>query len=172
MSKNKLIVLPNADKQFHEKVDQTNLANFPHPFRLILCGTPVCGKTNTIYDVLINKHPVFERIIVYHTDASSKEYQQLDCDHVEELPEIDEIDENIRNLIIIEDVDYRNIKKNQKSLLDRYFGCFSTHHNTSIILTSQDAMAIPASIRRMSSHVILWKNHDLNSMTVWHQVLG
>ena len=27
-------------------------------------------------------------------------------------------------LIIIENVDYKNIKKDQKSLLDRYFGCF------------------------------------------------
>ena len=39
--KNKLIVIPNEDKTFHEKVDETNLCNFPHPFRMILCGPQI-----------------------------------------------------------------------------------------------------------------------------------
>ena len=39
-NQNKLIVLPNEDNKFHEEVDYTNLAKFPHPFRLILCGPP------------------------------------------------------------------------------------------------------------------------------------
>ena len=164
--KNKLIVIPNEDKTFHEKVDETNLCNFPHPFRMILCGPPNTGKTNTIYNILLNKKPCFDRIIVYHNDPTSKEYQNIDCDYVEELPIIDDIDENIKNLIIIEDIDYKNIKKDQKSLLDRYFGCFSTHHNISIIITGQDSFSIPASIRRMCSHVMLWKNHDISSMNI------
>ena len=28
----KIVVLPNEDKKFHESVDETNLCNFPHPF--------------------------------------------------------------------------------------------------------------------------------------------
>ena len=85
---------------------------------------------------------------------------------IDELPYIDEIDGDAKNLIIIEDVDYKNTKKDQKSLLDRYFGCFSTQHNISIILTAQDSFSIAATIRRMCSHVILWKNHDINSMNI------
>ena len=162
----KIVVLPNEDKKFHESVDETNLCNFPHPFRMILCGPPNTAKTNTIYNILLNTKPCFERIIIFHNDPTSKEYQNIDCDYVEELPIIDDIDENIKNLIIIEDIDYKNIKKDQKSLLDRYFGCFSTHHNISIIITSQDSFSIPASIRRMCSHVMLWKNHDITSMNV------
>ena len=38
--KNKLVVIPNDDKHFHEKPDEHNLANMPHPFRMILCGPP------------------------------------------------------------------------------------------------------------------------------------
>ena len=109
--KNKLVILPNEDKKFHEKIDETNLANFPHPFRMIMCGCPGVGKTNTIYNVLINKRPSFDRIIVYHNDPSSKEYQNIDCEYIEELPPIDEIDGDIKNLIIIEDIDYKIYKK-------------------------------------------------------------
>ena len=164
---NKLIVLPNEDKLFHEEPDYKNLCNFPHPFRLILCGPPNTGKTNTIYNILFAKNPEFEKIIIFHNDPSTKEYQNVEADYVEELPEIDEIDPEIRNLLIIEDIDFKNgLNRKKRSLLDRYYGCFSTHHNISIILTSQDAFSIPANIRRMCSHVILWKNHDLNSMSV------
>ena len=134
---------------------------------MILCGGPNSGKTNYIYNILYNKSPAFERIIIFHNDPSSKEYQNVQADYVEELPPIEEIDPEIMNLLIIEDIDFKNgLNRKQKSLLDRYYGCFSTHNNISIILTSQDAFSIPPNIRRMCSHVVLWKNHDLNSMSV------
>ena len=154
---NKLFVIPNEDKLFHEEPDYKNLCNFPHPFRLILCGGPNSGKTNYIYNVLYNKSPAFERIINFHNDPSSKEYQNIQADYVEELPPIEEIDPEIMNLLIIEDIDFKNgLNRKQRSLLDRYYGCFSTHHNISIILTAQDAFSIPPNIRRMCSHVVLW----------------
>ena len=164
--KNKLVVIPNDDKHWHEKPDPTNLANMPHPFRMILCGSPNCGKTNTIYNILINKKPAFERIIIFHNDPSTQEYQNVDAEYVEELPPIEEIDPEVKNLIIVEDVDYKNMARDQRSLLDRYFGVFSTHHNISIMITAQDPFSVTASIRRMCSHVLLWKNNDINSMTI------
>ena len=164
---NKLIVIPNDDKFFHEQPDYENLGNFPVPFRLLCVGPPNVGKTNAIYNVLYFKKPSFERIIIYHNDNNSKEYQSVDAEYVEELPPIEDIDPDVKNLLIIEDVDFKNIhNKAQKSLLDRYFGCFSTHRNVSIIMTAQDAFQIPPNIRRMCSHLLLWKNHDLNSMAI------
>ena len=59
------------------------------------------------------------------------------------------------------------MNRQQRVLFDRYFGCFSIHHNISILLTAQDPiLGVPANIRRMCSHLILWKSHDLNSMAV------
>jgi len=164
--KNKLIILPNEDKLFHEDPDYDNLCNFPHPFRMILAGPPNVGKTNVIYNILLHKNPPFERKIIFHNYPSTKEYNNIDAKYVEELPNIDDIDAEIRNIIIIEDVDYRNLNKNQKSLLDRYFGVFSTHHNISIMITAQDAFSIPAPIRRMCSHLVLWRSHDLNALSI------
>ena len=43
--KNKLFVLKNEDKLFHEEPDYEDLCNFPHPFRMILAGPPNVGKT-------------------------------------------------------------------------------------------------------------------------------
>ena len=164
--KNKLFVLENEDKLFHEKPDYNDLCNFPHPFRLCCVGPPNVGKTNVIYNIIYHKKPPFEKIFILHNDPSTKEYQHIDAEYLEELPDIEEIDPDVKQLIIIEDIDVKNIPRQQRSLLDRYFGCFSTHHNISIILTSQDPFSVPAPIRRMCSHVIMWKNHDINSMQV------
>jgi len=163
---NKLIVIPNEDKQFHEPFNPDNLCDLPHPFRIILCGPPNTGKTNTIYNILINQQEPFERIIILHNDETTREYQNVDAQYTDEVPQIEEISPDEKNVLIVEDIDYKNLRRDQRSLLDRYFGCFSTHHNISIILTAQDPFSVPATIRRMCSHLVLWKNHDLNSMTI------
>ena len=77
--KNKLIVLPNDDKHFHEEPDYEDLGNFPHPFRMVLSGSPNCGKTNVIYNILLHKKPAFERIIIFHNDPSRLEYNNIDA---------------------------------------------------------------------------------------------
>ena len=160
--KHKMFVIPNDDEHFHEECDHEDLGNFPHPFRLILAGPCNVGKTNLIYIVLLKKKPMFERILNFHNDENAKEYQNVDAEYIEELLPIQEIDINTHNVIIIEDIDYKNMKngKQQQSLLDKYFGYFSTHHNISVILTAQDPFQIPPNIRQMSSHVVLWKNHE------------
>ena len=131
--KNKLFVLPNDDKHFHEECDYEDLGNFPHPFRLVLSGPPNVGKTNVIYNIMLHKKPPFERIITFHNVPSSLEYQNIDADYVEELPPIDEMNANVRTLKIIEDADYKNMKKDQKSLLDRYYAVFSTYHKILVL---------------------------------------
>ena len=45
----------------------------------------------------MNTKPCFERIIIFHKDPTSKEYQKIDCDDVEELANIDNIDENMKS---------------------------------------------------------------------------
>ena len=97
-------------------------------------------------------------------------WNNVKLEKVDNIPPIDVINKTYtsanKNMSVSDD--YKNIKniKNQKGLLDRYFGCFSTRHNIFIIITSQDSFSIPASIRRMCTRVMLWKNHDIASMNV------
>ena len=92
-------MLPNEDKKFHESVDETNSCNFPHPFRMILCGPPNTVNTKTVYNTepwTMNTKPCIERIIIFHKDPTSKKYQKIYCVDVEELANIDNIDENVK----------------------------------------------------------------------------
>ena len=43
-----ILIIPNADKEFHEVVDHNNLANMPHPNRIAFIANPNSGKTLAI----------------------------------------------------------------------------------------------------------------------------
>ena len=57
-------------------------------------------------------------------------------------------------------------------MIDRFYGCWSTHHNISVWSTFQDPFGPPPSIRRMSNIIILWKNQDVNSLSILSSRLG
>ena len=150
-----------------------DLGNMAHPSRIIFCGNPNSGKLLCVLNLLLHKHPTFEKIYLIHNDTNTKEYNSIDCEVLEEIPDIEDIDTDKRNLIIIEDLDYKSsLSKEQRALLDRYFGCYSTHCNVSIWLTAQDAISIPATIRRMASHVFIWKSNDINHMAILSSRFG
>ena len=78
-----------------------------NPFRLCCVGPPNVGKTNVIYNIIYHKKPPFEKIFILHNDNSTKEYQNIDAEYLEELPDIEEIDPDVKQLIIIEDIDVK-----------------------------------------------------------------
>jgi len=167
-----VIPITNKDKLFHESVDMQDYANMAHPSRIIFCGQPNSGKSLCILNLLLHKQPPFQKIYLIHNDPNTKEYSSIDCEILDELPEIDDVDTDKRNLIIIDDIEYKTLSREQKALLDRYFGCYSTHCNISIFLTAQDAISIPPTIRRMASHVFLWRSGDLNHLSILSSRFG
>ena len=49
---NKIMVLPNPDKTFHEKwYPGRNMLNVPHPSQILCMGPPNTGKGNTIKNI-------------------------------------------------------------------------------------------------------------------------
>ena len=163
-----VIPIKNKDKEFHQPIDMEDLGNMAHPSRIIFCGQPNSGKSLCILNLLLHKKPPFQKIYLIHNDPNTQEYSSIDTEILEEIPEIDEVDTDINNLIIIEDIDYRSLNKDQKHLLDRYFGCYSTHCNISVWITAQDAISIPPSVRRLglASHIFLWRSGDVCHMSI------
>lgn len=139
----KLIVMKNKDKAFHEKWSASrDMLNFPHPFRCVMSGPPNSGKTNAILNICArvqNDGPAFEKIIVVHQDCDmSAEYTDLDVEMQDVIPGTDEHTENdIKTLIILDDIDFSTLNKESKKNLDRLVGYDSTHKNISVIITSR-----------------------------------
>ena len=64
------------------------------------------------------------------------------------------------------------MKRDQLALPDRYYGCFSTHHNLSVWSTFQDPFSCPARIRRLANTIILCNNGVADSMTELSRKVG
>jgi hypothetical protein len=167
---NKIIPLPNPDKEFHEKwYKNRNMLNIPHPFRCVAFGMPNVGKTTVIKNILLRANPPFEEVVIIHCDGGyTKEYDDIG-DNVEilsEIPAPEDWEGLVKTLVILDDLEFKGMNKNQMRNLDRLVGYCSTHKNLSVILACQNFTNIPPIVRRCSNLIIMWKNHDIDSMAV------
>lgn len=164
-----IIPLPNEDKAFHEKWDdKRDMLNIPHPFRLLCLGPPNVGKSTIVKNILIRAKPEFEEVVVVHIDSDyTKEYNDLG-DNVEilnEIPAPEDWEGRVKTLVVLDDLEFKGMNKQQKHNLHRLFGFVSTHKHISVILCSQDAFNVPCVVRRCSNMYVLWKCPDLDSMS-------
>ena len=163
-----LLPLANPDKEFHEKWSNgRNMLDLPHPFRGVLLGPPNCGKSTTVKNILLRATPPFEACTVIHCDAEhTKEYADLGegCDVRGDIPSPEDWSADVKQLVIIDDLELKGLGKEQKRNLDRLFGYVSTHKNISVVLCSQDAFNVPPIVRRCSNLWVLWRGPDLDAM--------
>lgn len=169
MYPNKLIIVPNPEKKFHESwFDGRNMLNFPHPYRMLLCSIqPNLGKTNIVKNIILRANPRFKEIFLLHCGEDIQtEYDDIEYQCLTRLPDINEdyFDSEKKSLLIMEDKNFKYMSKDDLRKIDRYFGFLSTHRNLSIIVCSQSFFDVPPSVRRMSNIYVLWKTKDLDSM--------
>ena len=164
----KLFAIPNKDKGFQEEwYEGRNLLNFPHSFRACITGRPNTGKTSIAKHILLRQDPMFEKIYIVHIDPDSKDYEDVDgSEMLDEIPRVNSkyFDKTKKTLLILDDLEYKFMNKQQLRNLDRLFGYVSTHKNVSVCCLAQDAYNIPPCIRRMSNIWIIGKiNNDMSS---------
>jgi len=163
-----LLPLSNPDKEFHERWTQgRNMLDLPHPFRGVLLGPPNCGKSTTVKNILLRADPSFESVCVIHCDPEhTKEYADLGdaCMIRGDIPAPEEWSADVKQLVIIDDLEVKSLGKEQMRNLDRLFGYVSTHKNISVVLCSQDAFNVPPIVRRCSNIWVLWRGPDLDAM--------
>jgi len=161
-----LIAIPNDDKKFHEKWKSgRDLLNFPHPFRGVFMGPPNMGKSTTVKNLVIRAKPQFEEVLCVHCDPEfTQEYDDIGATMLGEIPAPTEFEGEVKTLVIIDDLDIKNLNKDQKSNLDRLFGFVSTHKNISVCLCTQDVFNLQPNIRRCANLWVLWRSVDLDSM--------
>ena len=171
---NRLVVIENADKAWHEHWYKTrNPLNKPHPFRAIITGPPGVGKTCIIQNMLSRAQPPFQKVLVLHADPEqTKEYAGIKAEMMNSIPAPDSWDGEQKTLCIIDDLEIRQLSKEQKRNMERLFSYVSTHRNVSIILTSQDNFNIMPCVRRSANIFILFKIRDVDSLMCIARKIG
>lgn len=163
----KIILIDNPDKAFHEKWHKgRSKLNIPHPFRCIAFGPPNVGKSTIVKNILLRAKPQFEEVFIIHCDIDyTQEYDDImGAQMLDEIPDPRDWVGEVKTLVVLEDLEYKQMSKQQKRALDRLYGYVSTHKNISAIMCSQDCFNIPASVRRCSNFYILWRTPDMDSM--------
>ena len=163
---NFIIPFKNPDKEFQEE-PTNDLFMLPHSSRVCFYSTPSGGKTTAILNCVL--HQNFDRIIVVHNDCNTKEYENIDAEYYDEIPDPNDedlnLDSSIKNLIIFEDLSYKQLCKKQRKFLTDYFTTYSTHRSISCYITCQDIFhQIPTNIRRCCNIFVIFKSIDLNNL--------
>lgn len=161
----KIIPIDNPDKEFHEKwYENRSMLNFPHPARVVLLGPPNKGKTTTVKNILLRAHPPFEEVFIIHCDDETKEYDDIDCEFLDEIPAQDQWQGDVKTAVIFDDLEYKYMSSQQKRNLHRCFMYSSTHKNLTLYLCSQDPFDVSPLIRRCANVWVLWRSPDIDAM--------
>ena len=85
---NKIINFNSADKDFHQKPDENDIASFPSPVIAILLGNVNVGKTRIMKNILCHKSPVYERVVIYTPLEETNEYEDVEAELFNEIPDV------------------------------------------------------------------------------------
>ena len=171
---NKILALPNPDKTFHEKWYQgRNMLNIPHPWRAVFLGPPNCGKGTVVKNLLLRAKPQFEEVVCIHCDPEyTQEWEDIGAEMLDEIPAPEDWEGEVKTLVILDDLEFKGMSKEQRRRLDRLYGFVSTHKHISVALCSQDTFNVPPIVRRCSNLWVLWRCPDLDAMATCARKTG
>ena len=158
----KLIDIKNTDKGFTEKwtpARSGDIANFPHPSRIALIGPPSTGKSFVCKHLLMHQRPMFKELYIIHGDADvTTEFNDLEPTMImSTFPPVEFYDGKVKTLVIIDDVEYSDLSKDQIARLHKLFRYVSSHKNVSIYVTHQNFFSLPSLVRKLCTTFIIWK---------------
>lgn len=140
-----------------------DILDFPI-FRAVLTGNPGSGKSTFLKNIIarraIKKKP-FRRIYVVAGSSASKEWDDIPGIRVvEQLPPEEKL-ARPNTLLILDDVDFKGMEKEDQELLPRLFKHFSSHFGLNIAVTSQNFTEVPVTLRRASNLFVVYRTPDL-----------
>jgi AAA15 family ATPase/GTPase len=166
----KIEKLSNGDKDSwnrNDDVKKNQINSFRTGSRNIIIGPPNSGKTNLLKNMLLNKTPFYEKIIICAASKETKEFDNINCelyDNIIDIPPLEELiqkDEsgNIKRTIILLE-DCNSLDKNEKNVLDKFLAYGCSHHSITIVILSQTPYGISPQIRRLLDCFIIFSQTE------------
>ena len=137
-----------------------------HPFRMIIAGSAGAGKTNAIFNLLLDCN-CFERVYIYAKQLDQAIYKYIinkleNVEHklkkniitysedVNDIPQPSSFDKTKQNLVIIDDM---IMEKNLTAVENMYVR--ARHQSVSVAFLSQGYYPIPKIIRMNTNYLVL-----------------
>ena len=172
-TKHKIVPIKSSDKFFHEKYGRENkddlFGNFIHPFVCIIANGKNVGKTSLSKNIIANKTPPFEKIIVYSPLKNTTEWSDdipevIMINNVNEIFDKNLINRSERSLLVCDDLAMVDLPKTEQRAISNLIRYESTHNNISVILINQNIYDLLPVVRRCSDYTILYKLSDVEFM--------
>ena len=179
----------SADKGHEERwYPGRDPMDFPKPIRAVFAGSPSCGKTRSVLNVILRSN--FHKVYVLHEDPNTREYEACGATILNELPpnefwmggdesdtDSDSDSDNEKEkppiCLVIDDICYaERFNKVQAARLNRVCGFISSHFNVSLLLCAQDFTELPAIARRCSQYFAIWRPTCLDNLNTIGRRVG
>lgn len=171
---NKIVYIENADKDtgWMETWDEgRNIACIPHAFRALFLAGVSRGKSmqmkNLFLQHQISKKP-FKKLYILCPDAlDSKEW--CDCDPTDifdYVPDLSLFNGDDKTCIIIDDFEFKRMKKDDEQKLTTLFRFISSHKNCSLMASYQSFIDCPILLRKVANVFVIYKPTSKNEMQI------
>ena len=162
----KLIDIKNTDKGFTEVWTQNrskDIANFPHPSRVVLLGPPSMGKSFLMKHLLLRQRPMFKELYIIHGDGQcTTEFNDLEPTKImDEIPPIEFFDSKVKTIVFIDEFSFEAMNKETTARCNKLFRYVSSHKNVSIYCSHQLCFELPSLIRKLANVWIIWKPRSM-----------
>lgn len=160
LDKTQMINLDKDQFKHLRQLDKSNLVNLPYGSRVILIGFPNSGKTRDINEFIRNKNPAYERVIIIAADKESREYDMTNeiYTSVLQMPDLSTIKGH--TAIILEDLEFSDLSKNEKTLISKILRFYCSHMNFDCYIAAQNYYSTSPSCRRKCDHFVIHKTSD------------
>ena len=172
MKQNATAPIVNFDFNEEEFIDRHVLAPI-WPFRLLICGSTGCGKTNLLLNLILY-YLHYNKIYVYAKDLTEQKYQKLQeffeevndilkektgevleiatfSSNKDDIVNVDELDKEYQNLIIFDDF----VTEKDQYLIEDLF-IRGRKKNCSLIYLTQSYFSTPKDIRLQCNYFVLY----------------
>ena len=167
----KLLFIKSSDKN-HVETWTRNRDPLDIPgMRAVLIGKPGVGKTTVIKNMLLRTQQSdkpYKKIYILHCDPLASEYDDIGAEVLDELPPNEFWLESNRekSLVILDDISFANLSKEQKTRLDRLCGMISTHCNVSIACLNQSFFSVDPIVKKCANLFCIWRPNDLDELNL------
>ena len=161
--------IPNYDTNTKNKKFEQLFPYMPNDtFRMLICGNSGCGKTNTLFHMLIEPLLYYDEIHLYAKNLEQEKYQELmnKMNRISRETGYDILSVSNDIIIPINNLPYEDnqkiiifddyvCEKNQREIVDYFIQ--GRHKNCSVIYLSQSFYKTPKDIRLNCSHYCIYE---------------
>lgn len=169
----KIFAIPCPDKLGQETWNAgRSLMNIPCPARIALIGPPNSGKTSLVKNLILHAEPCYNLIMLRASIPGSREYEDVKAKSLEAVPNMEDLEGDIKKVMIIEDCKLKTFPKDERAHISNLLSYGSSHCGITVIICCQSLTDIPIELRRCINLYVLFKPNNMNDCEIIARQIG